>query len=304
MYLIRFILFCTDAVNDFLSKNCPYIAGAIAFYTLFSMFPLVLLTISIWGFFLEPGVGRAQLAAELAKVIPVSKEFIGETMGGVASARQITGIASICGLALGSTAAFGTIRKGINTAWGVSRTRPFWRERGIDFGLAASAGSVMLLLLYIAPMIGTMEHFLEPVAPGVDFDLLARLISQVASPLVGFGIFLTLYRFMPNTKVTYGDVWLGALAASMAFTIATYGFIWYVNTFPVYNLVYGAIGAIMALLTWVYVSAIILLFGALATSRFAKLRYEMGGEIHGLRLLWTALTRVRVRVVRSEPYGV
>ena len=92
---------------------------------------------------------------------------------------------------------------------------------------------------------------------------------------------------------------MGALFASLAIDGATWGFIWYVNTFPTYNLVYGPIGAIMALLSWVYVSAIILLFGALATSRYAMYVKQLNNEVRGLRLLWTGVSRVRMRVLES-----
>ena len=95
------------------------------------------------------------------------------------------------------------------------------------------------------------------------------------------------------------------MVASLAIDGATWGFIWYVNTFPVYNVVYGSIGAIMALLTWVYVSALILLFGALATSRYAEYAEHLGGEVHGLKLMWAGLTRVRLKkVVESSEVGV
>ena len=297
VYLIRFILICIDMVNDFLGKNCPYVAGAIAFYTLFSMFPLVLAIISIWGFLLGPEVEQVELAEQIAEVIPISTEFIGQTMRGVASARTITGIASVLGLIWASSAAFGAIRKGINNAWGVTRTRPFLRERLIDLGLVAGAGVTMLLLLFLTPMTATVRQSLELVFPMVEFEGLSRLISQVVSPVVSFGTFLVLYRYMPNTRVRFKEVWLGALAASLAFDGAKWGFLWYINTFPVYNVVYGAVGAVMALLTWVYVSAIILLFGALATSRYAKFAENLGSEVYGIRLLWMGLSRVRLRVM-------
>jgi len=119
---------------------------------------------------------------------------------------------------------------------------------------------------------------------------------------LGFLTFLVLYRFLPNTDVRLSDVWLGALGASAAFEGAKWGFVWYVTTFPVYNVVYGSVGAIMALLTWVYVSAIILLFGALVTSRYAAYADRVM-EDNGLKLLWIGLSRVRLRVVASTGAG-
>ena len=303
MYLVRSILFCIDAVNDFLGKNCPYVAGAIAFYTLFSLFPLILAIISVWGFLLGSDVEQTELARKIAEVIPVSTEYIVETVEGVASARAITGVASVLGLIWASSAAFGAIRKGINNAWGIRKTRPFLEERLIDFGLVIGAGLLMVALLFVTPILSFFREAAGYVAPDVNIDFLFSLVSRVVSPVLSFIIFLTLYRFLPNTKVQFKDVWLGALVASMAFDGAKWGFLYYIQTFPVYNVVYGSVGAVMALLTWVYVSAIILLFGALATSRYQGLSAEVGRDVQGIRLLWTGLTRVRLRVVALPEAG-
>ena len=303
MYLVRFILMCADAVNDFLGKNCQYIAGAIAFYTLFSMFPLVLAMVSIWGFFFPNEMEREIMAEQMAEIFPVSSDFIGETMRGVVSARTITGVASVFALIWASSAAFGAIRKGINAAWGVTRTRPFIRERLIDLGLASGAGILMVFLLFITPMVGTVQILVETVFPDVTSEFVARMITVVASPVITFGTLLMLYKHLPNTDVSFKDVAIGALLASLAIDGATWGFIWYVNTFPVYNVVYGPIGAIMALLTWVYVSAIILLFGALATSRYAGYVEQLGGDVRGLRLFLAGVSRVRLKVVESGEAG-
>ena len=299
MYFVRFVLLCADAVNDFLGKNCPYVAGAIAFYTLFSLFPLVLAIISIWGFLLGPEVEQTELARRIAEVIPVSTDFISETVHGVASARAITGLASVLGLLWASSAAFGAIRKGINAAWGVRRTRPFLKERLMDIALVLGGGLLMILIMLITPILSFLQETTVYIAPDADLKLLFRLISLVVSPVLSFATFLILYRYLPNTDVTFKDVWMGALAASIAFDGAKWGFLWYVSTFPVYNIVYGSVGAVMALLTWVYVSSIILLFGALATSRYTEFAAQAGREAQGVKLLWTGLSRVRLRVVVS-----
>ena len=303
MYFVRFVLFCADSVNDFLRKNCPYIAGAISFYALFSFFPLVLAIISILGY-VYGGVDETELATEIAEVIPVSTEFISSTVAGVVSARAITGVASILGLLWAASAAFGTIRKGINAAWGITKTRPFLRERLMDFTLVLGAGVLMMLILFATPIIASLREITATVAPEGDvaIDFFWGLAAQLLTPVLSFITFLLLYRFLPNTKVLFSDVWLGALVASAIFEGTKWGFVWYLTTFPVYNAVYGAVGAIMALLTWVYISAIILLFGALVTSRYASYPSRVRGE-QGLKLILTGLTRVRVRVVASTEAG-
>lgn len=305
MYFVRFVLFCTDVVNDFLSKNCPYVAGAISFYMLFSMFPLLLALISITGFILPTGsADQARLAKDIGDNIPISTELVSSTLEGVVSARRLTGIASILGLLWAATAAFGAIRKGINAAWGIKKTRPFLRERLIDLSLVLGAGVVLLLLLVVAPALSFFEEITDYVAPDADLvsQFILDLVARIVTPVLYFLSFLILYRYMPNAKVTFGDVWLGALGASIAFVGAMWGFVWYVKTFPVYNVVYGSVGAIMALLTWVYVSAIILLFGALVTSRYATYT-RRAKDTRGVRIIWTGLSRVRLRVVASTEVG-
>ena len=300
MYLLRFIMLCLDMVNDFLGKNCQYIAGAIAFYTLFSMFPLVLAVVSIWGFFSGQEIERAALAEQMAEVVPISSEFIGQTMRGVVSARAITGVVAVVGMIWASSTAFGAIRKGINTAWGVTRTRPFIRERLIDIGLATGAGILMVFLLFVTPMVSSIQNLIQLVFPDVSNELISQIVTFGLTPVIAFATFLVLYKYMPYTNVSLRSVWPGALVSSVAFYITNLVFIWYVNTFALYNAVYGAIGAMMALLTWVYVSAIILLFGALATSRFVSYieRFEDGERWS--KAMWSGVTRVRMRVVADE----
>ena len=298
LYFVRFVLFCSDAVNDFLGKNCPQLAGGVSFFALFSFFPLILAIISVGAFVRGSDADVSQLAAKIAAVVPVETEYIGERVQDVVDARGSLGIVSVVGLLWAASAAFGAVRKGINAAWGIKKTRPFLKERLIDFTLVLGAGVLMMVVLFIAPIFTFFEEITHAIAPEAKLATSAfwSLVTRLLAPFLSFVTFLLLYRFLPNTRVRLSDVWLGALVASAAFQGATWGFLWYVKTFPVYNVVYGSVGAIMALLTWVYVSAIILLFGAHLTSRYASFPTRIREE-QGLRLLWTGLSRVRLRVV-------
>ena len=306
MYFARFVFFCADAINDFMYKNCPYVAGAIAFYAMFSLFPLFLAVVSILGFVLGPEAEQAELVEEIATVVPVSSELIEDTLRGIVSARAITGAAALVGLLWASTAAFGAIRKGINYAWGIRRTRPFLRERVMDIALVAGAALIVMLLLFITPVFGVLREISGLVVPNsfLQNDLLWTIGTNLVSPIVSFAVFVLLYYFLPNTTVRFQDVWPTALGVTVAFWVVNLGFVWYVQTYPVHNVVYGPVGAILALLTWVYISAIILLFGALLCSRYtgyvAAYRDMAGVDGEGLRLILSSATRVRLRRV-SDP---
>lgn len=303
MYFIRFVLFIVDAVSDFLTKNGPYLAAAISFYTLFSLFPLVLGLMSIAGFLVSDEV-RLGLIDQISEVIPVPTGFITDTVEGIVRARTITGIAGGIGMLWAATAAFGAIRKGINATWGIRRARPFLRERLMDFTLVLGAGLVLVILMISAPIFVFLSQITEYVAPQLEIvRSFWNLTSQLTSSILTFLTFVLLYKFMPYTRVKLSDVWFGALLAAVAFEGAKWGFVWYVKTVPVYNVVPSAVGAIMALLMWVYVSAIILLVGALMTSRYAAFAAASRKEDRGVKLLWTGISRVRLRVVAAAEAG-
>ena len=304
MTFVRFIMFCTDAVKQFLSRNCPHTAGAISFYTLFSMFPLFLaITIGLTYVF-GPRTPQEEidLAERIAEAIPVSHGFVSETIQDVTSARDEIAIVSVIGLLWAATAMFGALRKGINAAWGIQRTRPFLKERLIDFGLVLGAGVLLLLVLFSATAFGVLRQITAEVAPesGVFSGLLWGLLPRLLSPVLTFLTFLVLYRFLPNTEVKTRDVWPWALLASLALDGVNLGFVWYVSTFPHYNLLYGSVGAVLALLTWVYLAAIIVLFGALICSRYCAYVANIETEDKSWRLLWSGFSRVRLRVVESN----
>ena len=298
MILLRIILFLIDAIKQFLHKNCQYMAAAISFYALFSMFPLGLAVISILGFIIGTESSNETLAKEIADVLPISSDLIGSTMEGIISARAITGIASFVGLVWTSSAAFSAVRKGINTAWGVTTPRAFLWERIIDIGLVFAAGLLVLIILFTAPLIEIIRQIFEYTLPQneIPADMIWGTIADLVSPLLAFISILILYRWLPNTKVKIIHVVPGALLASICFIIAQLGFIWYVGKLPVYNILYGAVGAIMALLAWVYISALIILFGAQITSMFHEYSTSSSKK-SGILSFWTGFTRVRVKIV-------
>ena len=303
MAFVRFILFIIESINIFLKRNCSHIAGAIAFYMLFSLFPLFLAMILVLGFVLGPEAEHEELAVRLAETLPISSEYISETMHSVVKARTITGLASVLGLFTAATAAFGAIRKGINAAWGISQTRPFIKERMIDFALVMGAGLLMIATLFSAPVLGVLREITIILAPETMYftNFVWALAPSLIFPVFAFCICTVLYRYLPNTQVRMAQVWPGALMAAIALTGANEALVWYFGTFPLaYNVVYGSVGAIMALLTWAYLSAIILLFGALITASYSQYAASLESHRHDPKVLWTGFSRVRLRVVEPS----
>lgn len=303
MAFIRFALFIVDSINVFLKRNCSHIAGAIAFYMLFALFPLFLAMISVLGFVLGPDAEHEELAVRLAETLPISTDFISDTMHEVVKTRAITGAASVLGLFTAATAAFGAIRKGINAAWGISQTRPFIKERMIDFALVMGAGLLLIATLFSAPVLGVLREIILFLAPETVY--LTNFVWALTPALIffvsAFCICAVLYRYLPNTEVRMAQVWPGALLAAVALTGVSEALVWYFSAFPLaYNVIYGSVGYIMALLTWAYMSAIILLFGALMTASYSQYIANLGKHRNDPKVLWTGFSRVRLRVVEPS----
>ena len=299
-------MFCWDAISEYLRRNCSHSAGAIAFYTLFSMFPLFLfLTIALTYVF-GPGTAEEEdkLVDAIAGIIPVSHSFIGDTIHSVTGARDEIAIASFVGIVWASTAMFGAIRKGVNYAWGIREARPFLKERLIDFGLVFAAGVLLMLFLFSAAVFEIIRDITGRVAPEADLfsGLVWSLVPKLITPVLIFLAFLAMYRYLPNAKVRTRDVWPWALAGALAFNAVSLAFVWYVSSFAYYNVLYGSIGAVLALLTWVYLSATIVLFGALVCSSYCAYVANVGSD-RSWRVLWSGFSRVRLRVVETSWSG-
>jgi len=268
--LFTFLGICTRAVNDFLGKNGPQLAAAISYYAFFSLFPLALAVIFGLSFFLEPEYIE-DLAQRVADTAPVSKNTVSDVLTGTLSSRSLAGSAGIIGLLWAGTAVFGAIRKGVNATWGITRPRPFLQERLIDISLMLGAAILMLVSISSTAALTYLREILEFITreTQVNGDLLWDRLASLIPPTLSFLVFTGIYWFLPNAKVKLKAVLPGALAAMIAFEFVKNAFVWYVGNYSVYSTVYGSVGSIVALLTWVYVSAIILLFGSLITYRYS-----------------------------------
>ena len=256
--LNRWIVFVRVIISDFFSNNCPYMAAGIAYWTLFSAFPLSLAAVSLLGFANPTSIEQEEMVARIIEQIPVSGDYVLDLVERVAEARGALSFVAVLGLLISGSAVFAAIRKGINHAWHVTRPHPFFIGRGIDLLMLVFVGLLALiagtnLVGLVARGASSIWFVGEPVVSvGFDIGLLAA----------SFIVLAILYRFVPYTEVEWRDVWLGALVGSlMAYVVrvAFSGFLINVNEF---NLIYGSLGALMALLVWVYLSAMSLVLGA------------------------------------------
>ncbi|MBI4282293.1 MAG: YihY/virulence factor BrkB family protein [Chloroflexi bacterium] len=245
-------------------------AAAISFYALLSLVPLAVATIFGLSFFLEPS-SMQDMAQRAGQLAPVSERTISDVLTGTLNSRSVAGFAGIIGLLWAGTAVFSAIRKGVNATWGIAKPRPFFQERLIDISLMLGAATLMLVSIFSPAFLkGVLELITRETH--VNGDLLWNRLASLISLTLSFIAFWGIYWFIPNTKVRLKEALPGAIAATIVFEVVTNMFVWYVHNYSTYTTVYGSVGSIVALLTWVYISAVILLFGSLITSRYAVYR--------------------------------
>ncbi len=273
VWLIKFV---ASNFNEFLDKNGPYMAAAIAFYAFFALFPLSLALITIFSFFLGIEGFEDQLIEGLETQIPVLAEqsdtFLADFFASLSSGRPVTSSVATIGLIFASKAVFSSIRKSVNTIWGITKTRPFLTEQAMDFLLLVGAALLLIISFSITTIFVFFQDFSTIVAPNtpVSADALWARIAQASPPLLSFVVFLIIYWWLPNTKLRFKEVFPTALLGAAAFEISKQVFIFYLrNAAELASGIYGGVSAIIVLMVFVYVSAIILLVGAQVTSRWA-----------------------------------
>ena len=268
------MLLIKEAVREFFVDNCPQLAAAISFYLLLALFPLALVAISVTGFILKSPSAQAKVIVGIGNLLPVSGHFIAGTIAGVVSARGPIGIVATIALIVGGMSVFYAVSRSLNAAWGIRQPRPFFRERLVDFSMMVGAGLLVLISVLLTAGLRVMGQADLPAWGSVFFEsvLFWRGVIFLVCAALTFVVFLFLYRFVPNTQVRWGDVWGGALAAAICFEVTKFAFVWFVGNFIHYNLVYGPIGTLIALLMWIYISAVLLLFCAKFTAVYARQR--------------------------------
>jgi membrane protein len=249
--------------QGFFAERCPEAAAGIGFYAVFALFPFLLLLVAASSFLLESPDTQERVLSAVLRFLPVSGEIVTENMRNLVGSRATAGVVSAVGLLWAATGVFTTVVRNVDRAWRGELTRNVLLSRlvalVIVFGLVGLAALLLLARSFIC--IPTGWSLPGPLQETVA--IACRLPSRAA--ISGF-IFLTLtllYRLVPGTRVRWREAALGGAVGILAFRLVTAGFTWYLDSgLARYNVVYGSLGALVALLSWIYIVAAIVLYGA------------------------------------------
>jgi membrane protein len=271
------------SISEYSQDNVANMAAALAFAAFFSIFPLILFLVSLASFLLSPEEARQWV---LQNVLPnlqsstdESNVFV-KTITDVVAARGTgTGIAALIGLVsllLSASGVFGTLQLAINRAWECEKAGSLIKDKIIAFLMVLGVAAVMVLSTAISAVLTGIQSTTSGIIGNLSW--LWEILNFLISLGLLAGVLAILYRSLPRCKVEWSDVWLGALITALLFGVLKYGFAFYLGNFAKYQAVYGALGAIIAVQTWIYLSSQVLLFGAEFCSEYAGERQDMEAE--------------------------
>jgi len=276
-YLKTFWLLIRRTVQRYSADNCSHMAAAISYYVLFSIVPLLIFLVSIFGFVVRDDDIRQEVIDRVVNATPLEKEegenLVRDTVKGVSRVSGALSTIAALGMMWSASAMVGAVRRALNVVWGGGGRRPPVQEKLIDLALVLGIG-----LLLGASIAGTTalhivrqlsNDALGPLSTGTSFFW--SVLPLVLPGLLTFAVFLLLYRYVPNGGPSIRTVWPGAVLATILFELLKNGFATYTAHFNNYDLVYGSLGAIMLFLLWTYLASSVLLLGAELALEYGRL---------------------------------
>jgi Ca2+-transporting ATPase len=253
-------------------------AGAFAFNAFFSLFPLIVLLVTMASFFVDRDRAGKEVIAYLEGYVPISGEMqrqIVGTIAGVVNARERAGTVALLILVWAALQCFRTLICATNRAWGIAGYN-WWRLPLKSLMLLGSTAGAILLGLGVPVLLRMAKGWLVPA-----HDLGASVYGLVSFLIPSLVVFLGLslfYRLAPRRRTRFAEVWVAALAATVLLRVGESLFVIYLRDFATLNAVYGAFGGIMALLLWIYISGCVFIFGACLCAGQADVREHPVGS--------------------------
>ncbi|RZK39440.1 MAG: YihY/virulence factor BrkB family protein [Pedobacter sp.] len=259
------------------------ISGSLAYYTVFSMAPLMVVVIALCSLFLEREAAEGQIYAQLKGFLGAETAVQMQEIIKNAAIADKGLLASIIGgvtLLIGATTVFGDIQDSINTIWGIKpKPKRGWlkmlQNRFLSFSVIVSLGFLLLVSLAVSAVLDGFSNRLRARFEDVSVILFYILNTAITFAVVTT-IFAVVFKVLPDAKIRWKDVMAGAMVTAVLFMAGKFGISFYIGQSDVGG-TYGAAGSLVILLLWAYYSSIILYFGAEFTKAYAV---KYGAEIH------------------------
>jgi membrane protein len=261
----------SDAIRQTLKPGSVITAAAIAYFSVFSLFPVILLSIAIASFSLGSSMDQHIIVQRLEFVAPALGQLLGENIDEIILARGPVTIIALVGLIWSASTIFNTLTQTLYDIWGHKQRRPVWKRRGLAIiFVLVFVGPILFMGSFAGSMLANFRTWLPdriiPIGDGISF---------VLAVLLDIALFMVLYINLPHGTTTWREVLPGAIGAGLLWELAKKAFLFFVTTYiSVSNLVYGSVAAVIAFLIWAYLSGLIFLFGAFLSVSYYQLRQQ------------------------------
>ena len=266
-----------EAVKEWQEDKVSLLAAALAYYTVFSITPLLVIAIAIAGAVFGRDAARGEILEQINSLVGEQGAQVIEVGLNNASQPELSNVASIISvvvLLIGASGVFAQLQEALNTVWDV-KAKPnqgiwnFIRKRLLSFGMVLAIGFLLLVSLILSAMLSGIGKLQINLLPGIT------PVWQLLNFGISFGfitlLFALIYYYLPDVKILWKDVWIGAIMTALLFTIGKFAIGLYLGRGSLGS-AYGAAGSLIVFLAWVFYSAQILLFGAELTQVYARKR--------------------------------
>jgi membrane protein len=262
--------------QEWLQDKAPQLGAALAYYTVFSLAPLILVLLAIVGVIFrdDPSGASNKITQQMSYFLDPSALQVVQSIAQNASQPGKSTIATIIGIALalfGASGVFGQLQDALNTIWGV-KAKPgrgiwgFLRNRFLSFAMVAGICFLLLVSLAMEALLKGFSRYVQSVLPG------GTVVALTVYLIFDFGVvvllFAMIFKFLPDVKIQWRDVWIGAVMTAILFGVGKWLLGMYLGSGAAGS-AYGAASSLITLLLWVYYSSQILLFGAEFTQVYA-----------------------------------
>ena len=299
--LINFFHFIKQVVVEFASDNVLKYSASLAYYTVFSLAPMLIIIITAGGFLFGKEAMEGRIYGQIKDLIGSDAAIqVQETIKNVhlTKASPVATVISIAALMIGATGIFGEMQDSLNRIWGLKlKARKVWWKlilnRLLSFSLVISLGFVLMVSLVLNALVagigGRLDHFISGSAAE-----LVPIINVGLSLVINTLLFAIIFKVLPDARIKWKDVFIGSLTTSALFMLGRWAIGFYIGTSNMAN-IYGAAGSIIIILIWTYYSAAILYLGAEFTKVYAK---QYGGKISPNEYsMWIKVEEIPVRNV-------
>jgi membrane protein len=263
------------AARKWLADRAPRLGAAVAFYSMLSLAPLLVITVAVVGLAFGEGTARAQVLEQARALVgPQGADAVAAMLEHARrpGAGLLASVLSFATLLFGASGVFGELKDALNTIWGVEPPPGggigrFLRDRALAFAMVLLIGFLLLAALVVTTVLARVAPSLAGSVPGLAWAL------RGANFLISLGVyallFALIFRVLPDAQIAWRDVWVGAVLTAALFAVGTHAIGLYLSEAGVGS-PYGAAGSLAVLLVWVYYSAQVLFFGAEVTQVYAN----------------------------------